>query len=48
MHIEESLESIHYDSSGDNLTVETVGRLVDCPYFKVDKFSQLPRGEVLS
>jgi mannose-6-phosphate isomerase len=47
MHIEESLESIHYDSSCDNLTVESVGRLVDCPYFKVDKFSQIPRGEVL-
>jgi mannose-6-phosphate isomerase len=47
MHIEESLESIHYDSSGDNLTVETVGRLADCPYFKVDKHNQAARGEVL-
>ena len=46
LHIEESLESIHYDSSRDNLTVETVGRLVDCPYFKVDKHNQTPRGEV--
>jgi mannose-6-phosphate isomerase len=46
LHIEESLESIHYDSSKDNLTVETVGRLVDCPYFKVDRCHQAARGEV--
>jgi mannose-6-phosphate isomerase len=46
LHIEESLESIHYDSSGDNLTVNTVGRLVDCPYFKVDKCHQAARGEM--
>jgi mannose-6-phosphate isomerase len=47
MHIEEALESIHYDSSGDNLAVETVGRLVDSLYFKVDKHNQTPRGEML-
>jgi mannose-6-phosphate isomerase len=47
MHIEESLESMHYDSSGDNLTVETVGTLANCAYFKVDKHDQTPRGEVL-
>jgi mannose-6-phosphate isomerase len=37
LHIEEALESIHFDSSGDNLSVTKMGRLVDCEYFKVDK-----------
>jgi len=37
LHIEEALESIHFDASGDALGVTTVGRLVDCEYFKVDK-----------
>jgi mannose-6-phosphate isomerase len=40
LHIEEALESIHFDSSGDNLSVTTTGRLVDCEYFKVDKGNQ--------
>ncbi len=53
LHIEEALESIHFDSSGDNLSVTTLGRLVDCEYFKIDKGHQakdcetlLSRGEV--
>lgn len=47
LHIEEALESIHFDSSGDNLTVTTVGRLVDAPQFKVDKGHQTAGCEVL-
>jgi len=53
LHIGEALESIHFDPSGDNLSVTTAGRLVDCEYFKIDKGHQakdcemlLPRGEV--
>ncbi|GAJ10903.1 unnamed protein product, partial [marine sediment metagenome] len=37
LHIEEALESIHFDASGDNLSVTTAGRLIDCEYFKIDK-----------
>jgi mannose-6-phosphate isomerase len=37
LHIKEALESIHFDSSGDNLSVTKTGRLVDCEYFKVYK-----------
>jgi len=40
LHIEEALESIHFDASGDNLSVTTMGRLVDCEYFRVDKGHQ--------
>lgn len=47
LHIEEALESIHFDSSSDNLSVTTVGRLVDCEYFKVDKGHQKRNCEVL-
>jgi mannose-6-phosphate isomerase len=37
LHIDEALESIHFDSSGDNLSVTSIGRLVDSEYFKIDK-----------
>ena len=37
LHIAEALESIHFDVTPDKLPVTTVGRLVDCEYFKVDK-----------
>jgi len=47
LHIEQALESIHFDSSGGNLPVTTVGRLVDCEHFKVDKGHQAKDGEVL-
>jgi mannose-6-phosphate isomerase len=47
LHIEEALESIHYDASGDNLSVTTVGRLVDCEYFKMDKGHQAKGCELL-
>lgn len=40
LHIAEALESIHFDASGDNLSVTMMGRLVDCEYFKVDKGHQ--------
>jgi len=40
LHIDEALESIHFDASGDNLSVTTVGRLVDCEYFNIDKGHQ--------
>jgi len=47
LHIEEALESIHFDASGDNLSVTTIGRLVDCEYFKVDKGHQVKDCELL-
>jgi mannose-6-phosphate isomerase len=40
LHIDDALDSIHFDSSGDNLSVSTVGRLVDSDVFKVDKGHQ--------
>ncbi len=47
LHIKEALESIHFDSSGDNLSVTKIGRLVDCKYFKVDKGHQGKNCELL-
>jgi len=47
LHIEDALDSIHFDASKDNLSVETVGRLVDCPYFKLDKGHQAENCELL-
>jgi len=47
LHIEEALESIHFDASGDNLSVTTTGRLVDCKYFKIDKGHQGQNCELL-
>ncbi|MCP4612528.1 MAG: mannose-6-phosphate isomerase [Planctomycetes bacterium] len=47
LHIEEALESIHFDSSGDNLSVTKMGRLVDSEYFKVDKGHQNKNCELL-
>jgi mannose-6-phosphate isomerase len=47
LHIQEALESIHFDASGDNLSITTVGRLVDCEYFKVDKGHQAEGCELL-
>jgi len=47
LHIEEALESIHFDASGDDLSVTTAGRLVDCQYFKIDKETQGKGGEPL-
>lgn len=47
LHIEDAMESIHFDSSEDNLTVTTVGRLVDSDVFKIDKGHQAKNCEVL-
>lgn len=47
LHIEDALESIHFDSSGDNLSVNSVGRLVDADEFKVDKVHQAGGCEIL-
>jgi len=47
LHIEEAMESIHFDASEDNLSVTTTGRLVDCKYFKIDKGHQAENCELL-
>ena len=47
LHVERALESIHFDASWDALTVKTMGRLVDCAYFRVDKGHQAPNCELL-
>ena len=47
LHIKEALESIHFDASSDNLSVTTIGRLVDCEYFKIDKGHQTKNCEML-
>ena len=47
LHIEEALESIHFGTCGDNLSVTTMGRLVDCEYFRIDKGHQAKNCELL-
>ncbi|MFQ6035876.1 MAG: type I phosphomannose isomerase catalytic subunit [Sedimentisphaerales bacterium] len=47
LHIEEALQSIHFDMASNELGVTTVGRLVDCEYFKIDKGHQAKNCEVL-
>jgi len=47
LHIAEALESIHFDASGDDLSVTTLGRLVDCEYFTIDKGHQAKDCELL-
>jgi mannose-6-phosphate isomerase len=47
LHIEEALESIHFESGGEELSVRTTGRLVDCEYFKVDGGHQAEGCELL-
>ena len=37
LHLQEALESIHFDITPDKLPATTCDRLVDCEYFKVDK-----------
>jgi mannose-6-phosphate isomerase len=46
LHIEEALKSIHFGASGDNFSVTTMGRLVDCKYFKIDKGHQAKGSEL--
>lgn len=47
LHVEQALESMHFDSSDDDLSVRSVGRLVDTEFFKVDKGHMLKGGEIL-
>jgi mannose-6-phosphate isomerase len=47
LHVADALESIHFDPSDDDLSVRTVGRLVDADEFKVDKGHLHAGGEVL-
>ena len=47
LHIEQALESIHFDQSNDELPVANIGRLVDCEYFKIDKGHQAANCELL-
>ena len=47
LHIEEALESINFGVQSSELPVTTVGRLVDCEYFKVDKADQRNGSELL-
>ena len=47
LHIEDALDSIHFDPTGDNLSVTTIGNLVDSNVFKVDKGHQIKTGQVL-
>ncbi|HUS73581.1 MAG TPA: type I phosphomannose isomerase catalytic subunit [Sedimentisphaerales bacterium] len=47
LHIEEALESIHFDAGDDEPTVTTMGRLVDCEYFKIDKGHETEECELL-
>lgn len=37
LHIEEALESIHFGQDASKLPIGTLGRLVDCEFFTVDK-----------
>lgn len=47
LHIEEAMESIHFDITADQLPVAQVGRLVDSDYFKVDKGHRTRNDELL-
>jgi mannose-6-phosphate isomerase len=47
LHIKEALESIHFDATENNLTVTTVGRLINCKYFTIDKGHQTTACELL-
>ena len=46
LHIEEALESIHFGRA-DELSVTTIGRLIECEYFKIDKGHQAIDCELL-
>jgi len=47
LHIEEALESINFDVSGEELPVTTIGRLAECEYFRIDKGHQAASCESL-
>jgi mannose-6-phosphate isomerase len=46
LHIKEALESINFNVDSNKLPVTTIGRLVDCEYFKIDKGHQAKNCEV--
>lgn len=46
LHIEEALKSIHFGRA-DELSVTTIGRLIECGYFKIDKGHQAEDCELL-
>jgi mannose-6-phosphate isomerase len=46
LHIEQSLQSIHFNQSADQLPVRTSGRLVDSKEFKVEKMEGTPNSEL--
>jgi mannose-6-phosphate isomerase len=39
LHIAEALECIHFDTAAADLPVSNSGRLLDCPYFTIDKLA---------
>ncbi len=47
LHIDEALESIHFNQSSDELFVTTIGLLADCEYFTIDKGHQCKNCELL-
>jgi len=47
LHVEDALQSIHFDPSGDDLSVRSVGRLVETEFFNVDKGHMLKGNEIL-
>lgn len=47
LHIQEAMESIHFQESDQVLPISQVGRLVDSPYFIVDKGHRLAGDQVL-
>ena len=47
LHIDQALESIHFDQSSGDLPVTKIGRLVECEYFTIDKGHQSRNCEVL-
>ena len=47
LHINEAIESIEFERPDDELAATTIGRLVDCEFFKVDKGHQMRNSEVL-
>ena len=46
LHIEEAMEAIHFDASGDDLSVRTDGRLVESDVFTVDKLELATESQV--
>ena len=47
LHIDQALESIHFGVTADALPVTTMGRLVDCEYFKVDQGHRMANTQLL-